>query len=206
MRVALLVLFAPVATLALDATPPGPAWTVANKTSDLVVFTKDDPAGGARHLKAVSEMEAPPAKVFEAVAAFDEYPKFMPYVKEARLVSKQSEAEFVSYALLSPPLVSDRDYAIAVKLTKGSAENGGVYRSEWSSRPDAEPERKGVVRIQLNTGSWTIEPLDGGKRSKVTYALHTHPGGSIPMWVANKSNTVAIPDLFKAVRKRATER
>jgi hypothetical protein len=34
----------------------------------------------------------------------------------------------------------------------------------------------------------------------------THPGGLIPDFVANMSNTVAIPKLFKAVMKRSVEK
>jgi len=46
-----------------------------------------------------------------------------------------------------------------------------------------------------------MEPLDGGKRTRATYALFTDPGGSIPSFIANKANTTALPDLFAAVRK-----
>lgn len=36
--------------------------------------------------------------------------------------------------------------------------------------------------------------------------LFTQPSGLIPGFVANLSNTIAIPKLFEAVKKRAAER
>ena len=61
----------------------------------------------------------------------------------------------------------------------------------------------GVIRLKVNTGSWTMEPIDGGKRTLATYQLLTDPGGSIPTFIANKANTKALPELFARVRKRA---
>jgi hypothetical protein len=50
------------------------------------------------------------------------------------------------------------------------------------------------------------EPISGGSRTRLTYTLLTNPGGMIPDFVANMSNTVAIPKLFKAVMKRSVEK
>jgi hypothetical protein len=91
-------------------------------------------------------------------------------------------------------------------MTRGTSANGGVFRSEWTASPEAEPEVKGVVRIRLNDGSWVAEPISGGTRTRLTYTLLTNPGGLIPDFVANMSNTVAIPKLFKAVMKRSVEK
>ena len=72
-------------------------------------------------------------------------------------------------------------------------------------QPEVQPEVKGVVRIKLNEGSWLATPLDGGTRTRLTYTLLTNPGGLIPDFVANMSNTTAIPELFKAVGKRSVQ-
>jgi ribosome-associated toxin RatA of RatAB toxin-antitoxin module len=188
---------------ALEASAPGPGWETARKSDDLVVFARENGASGTRDIFAVAEFGAGPEAVFRVVTDYAHYADFMPYVKEARVLERKSESRVSVYAHISPPLVDDRDWAIDVTLTSGTAANGGVFKTEWTAIPDAVPARDGVVRVRLNKGTWTLEPLDGGKRTRVTYKVSTHPGGSIPTWMANKSNTVAIPDLFKAVRKRA---
>ncbi len=207
LRLALLATLALVApgAVALEAASPGPGWELANKRDDLIIYTRDNPKVGTRDLVAVGEVDASPEAVFRVVTDFDRYPNFMPYVKESKTLKRTDAQRLTIYSLLSPPLVDDRDYAIDVTMTTGSPANGGVYKSAWVSVPEAAPERSGIVRVKINTGSWLMEPLEGGRRSRVTYTVSTHPGGSIPTWVANKSNTVAIPDLFKAVRAQSSK-
>ena len=103
-----MLLAAPVAG-AVDAKSPGAGWEEANREDEFVIFTKDDPKAGVRALVAVTEVDAPPAKVFEVVGDFDHYADFMPYVKKASVVERKKDA-LVVYTLLSPPLVDDRDY------------------------------------------------------------------------------------------------
>lgn len=184
--------------------PPSPEWSQATRNKELVIFTKDNEKAGVREIRAHMFVDSPPSAVFDAVGDFDNYAKYMPFVKESKIIENQGNQLSV-YSLLAPPLVSQRDYVIQVKLTRGTEANGGVFKSEWVGAPDKRPERDGVVRVKLNTGSWTLEPVNGGARTRLTYSLLTNPGGSIPRWIADKSNTVAIPDLFKAVRKRAAE-
>lgn len=188
--------------LAIDAPAPSKAWKEANRTDDFVIFTQEDPATNTRKLLAITDLPQPPESVFQVVTDFAHYTKFMPYMKECRILKQQDPDSLTCYQLISPPLVSERDYIIQVKLTRGPA-NNGIWKSEWTAQPDAQPERSDIVRVKLNTGSWTLAPGPPGKGTRVTYTLHTTPGGSIPAFVANKSNTVAIPDLFKAIKERS---
>ncbi|MBA4142516.1 MAG: SRPBCC family protein [Nitrosospira sp.] len=201
---AVLVVFGASSVQALDVKSPGTGWTEAHRTSDLVIFTKDVEQG--RRIVAVGEVAAPPQTVFDAVSDFGHFTEFMPYVEESTVLSRQSDSEVITYARLAPPFVSERDYPLRVRLTSGSTANGGVFKVEWAVSPEAYPEVEGVVRIKLNEGSWLAEPLDGGERTRLTYTLLTNPGGLIPDFVTNMSNTIAIPKLFKAVMKRAIEK
>ena len=62
------------------------------------------------------------------------------------------------------------------------------------------------MRLTRISGSWTLEPLEGGRRTRAVYRLLTDPGGSIPGFIANRANTSALPRLFAQVRKRAESR
>jgi hypothetical protein len=188
----------------LDVQRPGTGWTEAYRSAELVVFTKDVEKG--RRIVAIAEVDARPEVVFNVVNDFDHYPEFMPYVIESRVLSRNGDSEVVAYNRIAPPFVAERDYPLKFRMTRGSLANGGVFRSEWTASPEAEPEVEGVVRIRLNDGSWVAEPISGGSRTRLTYTLLTNPGGLIPDFVANMSNTVAIPKLFKAVMKRSVEK
>ncbi len=188
----------------LDVQRPGTGWTEAYRSAELVIFTKDVEKG--RRIVAIAEVDARPEVVFNVVNDFDHYPEFMPYVIESRVLSRNGDSEVVAYNRIAPPFVAERDYPLKFRMTRGSLANGGVFRSEWTASPEAEPEVEGVVRIRLNDGSWVAEPISGGSRTRLTYTLLTNPGGMIPDFVANMSNTVAIPKLFKAVMKRSVEK
>jgi hypothetical protein len=47
---------------------------------------------------------------------------------------------------------------------------------------------------------------EGGQKTEATYYVYTDPGGSIPKWIANKANSTAVPDVFKAIRKTTAKR
>jgi hypothetical protein len=58
-----------------------------------------------------------------------------------------------------------------------------------------------VVRVTVNEGSWLLEPLDGGARTRATYRLLTDPGGSVPGFAADLANREALPGVLQAVRR-----
>lgn len=189
---------------AFDVKSPGPDWTETHRSSELVIFTKD--VEEDRSIVAVSEVEAPPEVVFNVLVDFERYPEFMPYVKESRVLSREGDSKVVTYARIAPPFVKERDYPLKVRMTRGAPLIDDVFRIDWTASPEAQPEVEGVVRVKLNEGSWLAEPLDGGKRTRLTYRLLTNPGGLIPDFVVNLSNTIAIPELFQAVKKRSVEK
>lgn len=114
---------------ALDMKSPGPDWTEAKRTVELVIFIKDVDEG--RRIMAVAEVNAPPEDIFNVVSDFDNYPDFMPYVKESRPLSRKSDSELTSYQRIAPPFVSERDHPLKFTLTRGTPANGGVFKVEW---------------------------------------------------------------------------
>jgi Polyketide cyclase / dehydrase and lipid transport. len=195
--------FAATPAQAFDVKSPGPDWTEAYHTSELTIFVKDVDEG--RRIVAATEMEARPEIIFDVLSDFEHYPDFMPYVKESRVLGRESNGEVITYARVAPPFVNERDYLLRVRMVRGTASNTGVFKIEWKAVPEMQPEVEGVVRVKLNEGSWLAAPLDGGTRTRLTYTLLTNPGGLIPDFVANMSNTIAIPELFKAVGKRSVQ-
>ena len=145
----------------------------------LAVYTREKPGVDVKEVKAVGQVDAPPSRVFEVVTDYEHQVGNMPYVQDQAVFSR-SDKEVVFWA-------------------------GGVYRAAWEpTQVTGVPlPEDGVIRLKVNTGSWTMEPIDGGKRTMATYQLLTDPGGSIPTFIANKANTKALPELFSRVRKRA---
>ena len=168
----------------------------------LTVSTREVKGVGAREVRAVGQVDASPKRVFEVVSDYEHQVGNMPYVEKSQVFARTG-AEVVFWAQADFPLVSRRDWVVRSTLLPDLG--GGVYGVAWepATLKQAPPPADGVVRLQVNSGSWRLEPLDGGKRTLATYQLLTDPGGSIPAFLANKANTTALPELFTRVRRRA---
>ncbi len=169
---------------------------------DLVVYFRDVPAENTREVRGFTEIAAPPETIFRTVTDFAHYPQFMPYTKDEKILDRVNDHVVITYSLVTPPLIAPRDSIAQITMTPGTAENGYVYRSEWSARPTMIPEKKGIVRIKVSEGFWNLEPIDGGKRTRVTYNVLTNPGGQVPRLFLDMSTNQGLSDLFNAIRKQ----
>lgn len=196
------------ATLAAiePAKPPhgdGGGWTQVSQSEQLTVFNRPRKDSSIQEVKAVGVIEAKPIVVKRVLDDTDEYPRFMPYVIEARVISRSRDM-LVGYQRLSPPLVSDRDYTMRVRTETRQTADGTCYCKRWEAANELGPvEIKGVARVKVNEGYWLLEPANGGQYTRATYCLFSDSGGSLPAAILNAANRTAIPKLFDCVRKQA---
>ena len=188
---------------AVDLQAP-PGWTEASRNKDIVIFYQENDRAHVRAFKAVGDADATPEAVFRVVTDVESHPKFMPFTKESRIVKRINESEIIAYQVIAPPMISARDSDLHIHVFPGTGANS-IWRSEWFSVPDFEPAHKDLVRMPIVEGSWQFEPLDGGRRTRITYTSLTNIGGSVPGWITNMSNLSVIPNIFDAVRKRILE-
>ncbi|MBV9656925.1 MAG: cyclase/dehydrase [Verrucomicrobia bacterium] len=197
----------------MAAEPPpsddaGAGWTEVLNRPDLRIATREKAGFTVKEVRAVGRIDAPTAVVRNVLADAEDYPQFMPYTKESRVLSRDpSHHTLVAYARLSPPVVGQRDYTIRVtEESRHSADGGTIFQMRWEPANELGPaEIKGVARVKVNHGSWLLEPTDGGAATRATYTVLTDGGGGLPAWVINAANKRSVPDLFEAVRKTAKD-
>ncbi len=182
--------------------PPEGGWKAEQAGEGVEISSREVKGHRVREVRVVGEIEAPPAAVCRALADTDRYPETMAYVKEARLVARDPDGTLHVYFRVSPPVVSDRDYTLRLRLA-GARQGRTTYQVTWTPSDRGPPPRDGVVRVTLNTGGWRLEPLDGGRRTRATYHLLTDPAGSVPAFAANMANQKALPELFARLRTAA---
>ncbi len=163
------------------------------------VWVRNKPGSDVREVRAIGEIDAPPEKVYEVITDFEHYAEFMPYLEDAKVI-RRTDDEVITWAIMNAPMVSRRDWVVAVKL-----DPKGMAGTTWTLSNEGPPPSDRAVRLKVNEGSWKLEVLDGGRRTRATYYLYTDPGGSIPTFIANKANSMALPDLFEAIRKRSAK-
>ncbi len=180
-------------------------WQHVNDKDGVVLYSRTRLGSAIKEFKGVGVIDASPATVEKVLNDVSSYPGFMPYVAESRNVAENGN-EAVTYQRLDVPFVANRDYTVRVEHGIAREPGGGIiYRDEWQTANDAGPaERRGVVRVKVNEGSWLLEPAGrAGSSTQATYQIYTDSGGVLPAFLANKASELIIPRLFEAIRKQA---
>ena len=160
-------------------------WKLSAQEKDVVIYSRPRPGSQLNEFKAVGPIDAPTGAVCAVIDDFQNYPKFMPYTTECRLIKRDGDS-IVGYQRLSPKVCADRDYTLRVWKKSWTTPNGLVFASHWSPANElGPPEKKGVVRVKLCEGKWLLEP-DGATKTRATYFIYTDTGGYIPSFIANR--------------------
>lgn len=188
-----------------------PRWELAADPDGVKVYRRDKPGSEVKEMKAMGLIDATPDEVWKVVRDYENYPKQMPYTVEAKVLSRsEGDKEVLFYSLLNTPLVSARDYMILLKDESDWKEGKGFLKVSWSAvGPDKDtlaPLKPEVVRVRINDGYWLLEPREDGKKTFATYYVYTSPGGSIPTFIANKGNDIAVPKVFESIRKTVIDK
>lgn len=188
-----------------------PRWELAAEPEGVKVYRRQVEGSEVREMRAIGLINATPKEVFEVIQDLENYPKQMPYTAEAKVLSRSEDGkDILFYSRLNTPMVDERDYIIALKDESDWREGKGFYKVSWTAAgPEKDslmPERKGVVRVRTNNGHWLLEPRDDGKKTFATYYVYTVPGGSIPIFVINSANGMAVPKVFDAIKKTVIDK
>jgi len=183
--------------------PAGDDWTLSSQSNDVSIYSRIHPGTTTKEYKAVGSVDAAPRTLLAVLDDIETYPKFMPYISECRVL-KRDKNSVVSYQRVSPPFCTDRDYSLRVRHETKSTKDGVVYICRWELANELGPaERPDILRLKTNEGSWTLEPADGNT-TRATYCIYADCG-SLPGWLANKANQIAIGKLFEAIRKQVKD-
>lgn len=169
------------------------------------VVVRDVAGHPVKEVQAWLVIDAPPARVFEVLLDWRQFPQFMPYLAEVRLVEvPASGAEWYLYQRVSTGffMVADRDYTLRHRKIEDPSR--GRFELRWEAANDQGPApQPGVVRVKLCTGSYLVESEDSGRRTRLTYRLHTDP--ELPAWLANQANRFSVPSLLEAIARRSVD-
>ncbi len=180
-------------------------WKLVKHESGIKVFTKETADTDIDEFLGEAVIEAD-LSVIEAV--FDNVQgqtEWMQDCIEAKLIDKKSRYEWIIYNVTNAPWpVEDRD--VVVKTVTHRDPKNGLINIEINStdHPDF-PKIEGRVRMPGLEGGWEFKYLGSGK-TKCAYRIKADPGGSLPVWLANKT-TREIPyktilSLMKMVKKK----
>jgi len=187
-----------------NAVDPNEGWKQTEQRDDVVIYSRPHTDSRLKEFKAIGPIAAPTSAVHAVIDDFQNYPKFMPFMTECRLIKRDGDS-IVGYQRLSPKVCADRDYTLRVWKKSWPASDGLVFMSQWSPANDlGPPETKGVVRVKVCEGKWLLEP-EGITKTRATYSVYTDSGGFLPSFIANHVSLTGISRLFAAIRKQVKD-
>jgi hypothetical protein len=188
----------------IQPTDPNDGWKLIKEGGGVSLYSRARAGTALKEFKALGEIEASTRAVHNVIDDLENYTSFMPYTVECRLIKREGDSIY-SYQRLSPKIVCDRDYTLRVHEKSWPAQGGLVYLNQWQPANEFGPsQRPGVLRVNIDEGSWLLEP-DGADKTRATYFIYTDSGGQLPAFLANVASEIGIRKLFAAVRKQAKE-
>jgi hypothetical protein len=183
---------------------PKEGWKLATDAKEVIIFSRPHADSNLKEFKAIGSIDAPAYAVHAVIDDFENYPKFMPYTLECRLLKREGDS-LIGYQRLSPKICEDRDYTLRVSKKSWPGPKGLTYLSQWQTANEmGPPEQKGVVRLKVCNGTWLLES-DGGAKTRATYSIYSDTGGSVPAFIANHVSLAAIKKLYAAIGKQVKE-
>jgi hypothetical protein len=183
---------------------PKEGWKLAADAKEVIIYSRPHADSNLKEFKAIGFIDAPASAVHAVIDDFENYPKFMPYTLECRLIKHEGDS-VIGYQRLSPKIIGDRDYTLRVSKKSWPGPKGLTYLSQWETANElGPPEQKGVVRLKVCNGTWLLEP-DGPTKTRATYSIYSETGGFIPPLIANHASLTGIKKLYDAIRKQVKE-
>jgi len=174
-------------------------WLLERERKGIRVFTKKSRWGRLKDSKA--EMLLPNAKIDELVkflCNFDNYPNWVPRCREAKVMARISDTEFIAYMVFKSPWpVADRDCVLRVRVVREPST--GIVTINETSEPRYVTRRSNVIRIEQMFSIWRIVPQRDGLM--VTNENSTNPGGALPDWLINTQSVDNPYDIFTTIQK-----
>ena len=189
--------------------PPGTGgWEEIDHRGTLTISARTRPGTSIKETRAVGTIDAPNWVIKNVLDDVENYPSFMPYIVECKLLSRNAAKHAMTvYTRMDPPLIDPRDYTLLIHDEAQKAADGTTtYVSRWSPANGSGPaEKPGTVRVNVNEGSWVLESTDNGEHTRGTYTLFTDGGGGIPAFIFNQLSKRRLNELFEVLGKQSKE-
>jgi len=161
-------------------------WAERLRAGEIPIEAHADTQGRGM-VKAAIDIAAPPAVVWRTILDCDRAARMTPGVKRCRVVSRAPDGRsevrehLVKWSFFLPSLHS-------------------------TSRVDYEPQR--LIRftcvagdIRACEGSWTLEPIQGGTATRVTYQMSAAAPFAVPTAMLSGLMRRDVPDALRALRR-----
>lgn len=182
-----------------DVSAKSSSWEKDGTQDGVTVFTRPVRGSGVPMVMGVTTVDANPAQVWQLV---DNGGIKLRGLKERRTIERcGGKCEYV-YVRLGNWLISDRHYVLKMTSSVEQTDLGTSYAKTWTKARDRKPPSDAsAVEVMQISGKWILDPLDGGKKTRLTYINHLDLGGSVPTVLFAPKFVAKSYDILKKVRQ-----
>jgi len=156
-------------------------WVLKRYGDDMWVYTRDREGSEIKEVRLIMEVDASIDAINEVLNDASRQPEWVFHCSEAQDLGGEIESGWYYYSRIALPWpMDDRDLVAKVV----GEQDGAVYLSKSIAAPTFKPEVEGCVRITDFDVSTSYEHLPTGG-TKMTYEVHSEPGGAVPNWLVN---------------------
>jgi uncharacterized protein YndB with AHSA1/START domain len=138
-------------------------------------------------------IEAPPERVFRALADYAHWAEFMPFLEASDARPGPDGSVVSEHAMKLPSPLGERRYRVRFNRKVEMVPQGKVWRIEWAYVP-------GSGNVRDHRGSWTLTALGPGRTLGVC-RLFTDPGDRTPRWAMDRGTDKMLPWIFHGLRQ-----
>lgn len=159
-------------------------WESRYSQDGLNVYTKHIEGAPIRSFRAEMVANAPSELVLSVLADVQHYPDWFHLCRSYEVLEGSiKEGEYVGYYIVEAPWpLKDRDVYVKNKMSEDPETHTVTILTD--AVPDFRPVKDDFTRVPEVYGRWTVRPVDK-EHTYIEFIGHGHPGGIIPVWVAN---------------------
>jgi hypothetical protein len=181
-------------------------WELINSKDGIDTYKMTHPGTEVCTFKGVGFVDAKIEIIGEVMRDIPAYPDWMAKFKETTILKTIDRNTYVFHAVLKTPIpYQNRDFVIE-NQTKYNFNNGSALLTFRSAKDYNFPEQSCCLRLTELEGEYYLEYF-GRNKTRVTYQYRSHPGGNIPVGLANEIEikhypAITIAGLRKMVQKK----
>jgi len=180
-------------------------WELINSKNGIDTYKMTHPGTEVCTFKGVGFIDAKIEVIGEVMRDIPAYPEWMAKMKETDVLKAIDRNTYIFHAVMKAPFpYKNRDLVIE-NQTKYNFNNGSAFLTFRSTRNFNFPEQECCLRLNDLEGEYYFEYF-GRDKTRVTYTYRAHPGGNIPVGIANEVEikyypSITIAGLRKMVKK-----
>jgi len=168
----------------LDELLPLTGWTLENKSGDIEVYTRIDPASGLKMARGDGLISRPVSKVEEAISSDEMVPKWDDTIGVNTRIEETEKYSVTRSLDKKKMFVTQRETVLLTSTIK--QEDGTVIFLGRSIEHPKVPENKDYVRAFIYLWAWKLIPdKDDANKSKAIYMMFLDPKGKVPTTIFN---------------------